>query len=158
MEACLVDALRCDQARAAHELCAHGNAGEHVCPVDTVAFRHGEYCGDDHRARVHRPAFERIVEVLAVRGHAVDEGGAGRVERTLVAERRAGTATVPARKRRAYVVGAPRGDAKAGDVDEELLRRLAEVARRAAGALDARGKLLGDRRLAQSSPAPMSRL
>ena len=49
-----------------------------------------EHRGHDHHARVHRPALEGVVEVLAVRRRAVDERGAGGIEVARVADRRAG--------------------------------------------------------------------
>jgi hypothetical protein len=40
----------------------------------------GEQRGDDHDARVHRPALERVVEVLSMSCSSVHERGTGRVQ------------------------------------------------------------------------------
>ena len=129
MEARLVDELGRDQARTAHELHAHGDPSYHCISRQTVTFHDRENCGDDHRARVHRPAFERVVEVLAVRGSAVDERGAGGIQRARVADGGAAAVRLPALERRAHVVGVARSDAQAGDVDQQLLDQLAHCVR-----------------------------
>ena len=111
MEARVVDALRRDQASAAHELDADGDAGERVAPLETLAFRHRQDRRHDHRTGVHRSAFEGVVEVFAVRRGAIHERGAGAVERARLADGRAPAIALPAGERRAHVIRAPRRDA-----------------------------------------------
>src|SRR5207248_3403270 len=144
METGLVNAHGSDEARAAHELDAYRDAGERVHALQLVSFRHRQYGRHDHRTGVHRAAFERVVEILAVRGRAVDERGAGRVERARMGDCGTAACALPACDGRAYVVRPARGDAKTGHVYHELLRRLAEIGRRRARALNARGELLGN--------------
>ena len=144
MEARLVNARGSDEASAAHELDADRDAGERVRALQLVSLRHRQHRGNDHRAGVHRPAFERVVEILAVRGGAVHERRARGVERARMADRAAAARALPSGERRAHVVGPARGHAKTSHVDEELLRRFAEIDRRRACARDARGELLGN--------------
>ena len=47
--------------------------------VRLVPLAGGEHRRHDHRAGMHRPAFEGVVEILAMRRRAVDEGGAAAV-------------------------------------------------------------------------------
>ena len=75
MEARLVDALGRNQARAAGDLEAHRHAVEEIRAGDAIAFRDGEERGNDHGARVHRAALERVVVILAVGSRAVHECG-----------------------------------------------------------------------------------
>jgi hypothetical protein len=70
---------------------------------------------------MHRPAFKRIVEILAMRRGAVDESRAGGIERTAVADRRAGAVIVPSGKRACDIVLVPRGRAQTDDIDQQVL-------------------------------------
>ena len=56
-------------------------------PSSRVALAGRQHRRHDHRAGMHRPALEGVVEILAVRRRAVDEGGAGRAERARVTDR-----------------------------------------------------------------------
>ena len=96
---------------------------------------------------MHRPAFERVVEVLAVGGRAVHECGAARVERARMADRAAAARAFPPLDGGAHIVGLARRDAQASDVDQELFRRLAEIDGRLARAREARRQLLRDGRI-----------
>ena len=60
-----------------------GDALLHVGAHERAMLRDREHRGNDHRARMHRPAFERVVVVLAVRGRAVDERRVVGTERAL---------------------------------------------------------------------------
>ncbi len=124
MKAGLVDQLRRHEARAAHQLGADGDRLVDLASDQTFSLGQREDCRHDHGARVHRPAFERVVEVFAMRRGAVHERGAGGVERTRVADRGAPAFGLPAGERGAHIVGAARGDAQAADVEEEPLHRL----------------------------------
>src|SRR5262249_13224597 len=110
-----------DQARTAQRLDAGGDADERVSPVAAEALARGEDRGHHHRAGVHGPALEGVVEVLAVRGRAVDHRGVLRAEPGRVAERRARAAFVDARDQGANVIRAAGGDAKSRDVDQQVL-------------------------------------
>ena len=99
------------------------------------------------RAAVHRPAFERIVEILAMRGGAVDHRRVFRAELAAMPERAARAAAIDAGDQRAHVIGIARGDAQSGDVDQQLLGACAHRRRNAVNAErgDAISELLGDR-------------
>ena len=81
MEARLVRRHRRDQAEAAQQLDAGGDADEQPVAAEPFALAGGQHGGHDDRAGMHRTALEGVVVVLAVRGGAVDERGAERVER-----------------------------------------------------------------------------
>ena len=95
---------------------------------------------------MHGAALESVVEILAVRRGAVDESGAGAAQRAGVADRRARAVVVKARKRGLDIILVARGDAKPGDVDQQILAFGAHSGRQLAGVErnDARGQLLGD--------------
>ena len=118
--------------RAAHELAAHRHAAQRILAGDLFPLADREHRRHDHRAGVHRAALEGVVEVLAVRRGAVDERRAAGVERALVADGGAAAGGFPAVERGAHVVRVARGDAQAGDVDQQLLDDFARRLRRRA--------------------------
>ena len=67
--------------------------------VELVALAGRQHRRHDHGAGMHRAALEGVVEILAVRRGAVDEGGARRAQRARVADRGAGPVVVPAGER-----------------------------------------------------------
>ena len=75
--------------------------GRAVRPVALAGREHGRH---DDRAGMHRPALEGVVEILAMRGGAVDQRRAGRAQRAGVADHGAGTVVVAAGERRLDVV------------------------------------------------------
>ena len=92
MKAGFVHRLRHHGAQAAHDLDADRNAEQRLspCPVyERLRRRLVAPSRHDHGAGMHRPAFEGVVEILAMRRGAVDEGGAGGTQRAGVADRRA---------------------------------------------------------------------
>ena len=93
-----------------------------------------EHRRHDHRAGMHRAALEGVVEILAMRRGAVDEGGAGRAHGARVADRGAGAVVLPAGERGLDVVVVARGDAEARRRRSAGPRR---CARTAAGSLPA---------------------
>ncbi len=102
---------------------------------------------------MHRAALEGVVEILAMRRRAVDESGAGGGEAAGVAE--GGDAAVLGGGERGGDVGlAPRGEAEAEDVEEEVLADAARRGRRRARGEggDALREALGDGHAL--SPAP----
>ena len=70
-----------------------------------------EHRRHDHRACMDRAAFESVVEILAMRGRPVDEGGARRIQRASMPDRRARAVIVATRQRASDVVLVARGDA-----------------------------------------------
>ena len=71
---------------------------------------------------MHRAAFERVVEILAMRSRTVDQRGAVRIVAMRLAERRA--ATLRRRGERGlHVVLVARGNDQAGDIEQKTLRR-----------------------------------
>ena len=89
MKARLVHALGRDQAQPAHHLAADRDAAREVAAGQRVLLGGGENGRDDHRARMHRAAFEGVVVVLAVRGRAVAQRRGGHVEAARVTDQRA---------------------------------------------------------------------
>ena len=79
MEARLVDGLGHDQAEPAHRLDADGDAVERIRAGDAVALGDRQHGRHDDDAGMHRTAFEGVVEILAMRGKAVQQRGTGRV-------------------------------------------------------------------------------
>src|SRR2546421_11200328 len=73
---------------------------------------------------MHRAALEGVVEVLAVRGSAIDERCACRIERARVAEGGAAPRGFPSCERGAHVIGVAGRDAQTGDVDQQLFKSL----------------------------------
>src|SRR5262252_3631881 len=99
-------------------------------PVAAEALARGEHRRNDHRARVHRPAFEGVVEILAVGRGAVDHRGVFGVEGAGVADRGAAAAVVDARDQCPYVVGGAGGHAQAGHVDQQIFAARADLRRK----------------------------
>jgi hypothetical protein len=101
---------------------------------------------------MHRAALKSVVEILAMRSRAVDEGGACRVQHALVPDRRAGAVIVAARQRAFDIVLVARGDTQADHVDQQILAFAHGCARQRAGLQcnDLFGQRFGDRGLWQS--------
>ena len=99
MEAGLVHGLRHHEAEPAQHLGADGNPDQRHAAVGIVPLAGREHRRHDHRAGMDRAAFERVVEILAMRRGAVDEGGAGRGQRARVPDRGAGAVIVAAAER-----------------------------------------------------------
>src|SRR5262249_46079551 len=66
------------------------------------------------------PAFESVVEILAMRRGAVDEGCAGGAEAAFMADGRAWSVVIAAGERALDVVLVARRDAKTHDVDQQI--------------------------------------
>ena len=69
----MCDSLRRDEAHAAHQLDAGGDALDDGVAGEPAMLGGREHSGHDDRAGMHRAAFERVVVILAVRRRAVDE-------------------------------------------------------------------------------------
>ncbi len=114
--------------------------------VGIVALAGGEHGRHDDGAGMHRSALERVVEILAMRRGAVDEGGAGRAHAPGMADRGAGPIVVPAGERAGDIVLVARGDAEADHVDQQIFAFLPHGGRQARRIErhDAVGQMLGD--------------
>ncbi|WP_247835882.1 hypothetical protein [Bradyrhizobium sp. 200] len=121
VETGLVDGLRHHEAQPAQHLGADGDPGQRHSSVRVVPLAGGEHGRHDHGACMHRSALKSVVEILAMRGRAVDEGGARRIQRAPVSDRSAGAVIVAARQRASDVVLVARGDAQPDHVDQQIL-------------------------------------
>ena len=148
VEAGFVHGLRHHGGEPAHRLGADRNADERSRSVRPVALASRQHRRHHHRAGMHRPAFEGVVEILAMRRGAVDEGGARRAHGARMPDCRAWSLLVEACERRLDVVLVARRDAKTGDVDQQILAFDANGGRQPRGIKrgNARCQLLGDRR------------
>ena len=99
MKAGLVHRLRHHGREPAHGLGADRDAEQGSSAVRPVPLAGRQHRRHHHRAGMHRAALESVVEILAMRGGAVDEGGAGRAQGAGVADRRAGAVVVAAGER-----------------------------------------------------------
>jgi hypothetical protein len=111
--------------------------------IARIAIRPGEHGGQDDHAGMHGPAFERVVEILAVCRDPVQHRGIGRRETAGDADRRAGPAFINALAGGGEKVGAARGDADPRDVDQLGLRHRGGC-RRGPGGKAGIGERFGD--------------
>ncbi len=70
----LVDGLRDHEAQPAQNFGADGDADQRHAAIGIMLFACSQDRRHDHRAGMHRAALEGIVEILAMRRGAVDEG------------------------------------------------------------------------------------
>ena len=96
VKARLVHRLRHHHAEPAQHLAAHRDPDQRHAAVRIVPFARGQHGGHDDGAGMDGAALERVVEILAMRRGAVDEGGARGSQRARVADRRARAIIVPA--------------------------------------------------------------
>ena len=129
-----MDRLGHDHAQPAQRFYADRHAKKRRSPAAAEALTRGQHRRHDDRAAVHRPALERIVEILAVRGGAVDHRRILRAEFSAMAQRAAGAAAVDAGDQSLDVPGISRGDAEARNVDQQLLGACAHRDRDLVGA------------------------
>src|SRR5690606_16686029 len=104
MEVRFVNRARRDVVEAADGLQANDEALEAIRARPVEALAGGEDGRDDHGADASRRPFERVIEVLAMRGGAVYERGPRRVQRTGVTESGALSDAVPAGEERGDVL------------------------------------------------------
>ena len=117
--------------------------------IELLLLGERQHGGNDHGAGMHGAALEGVVEVLAVRGGAVDEGGAGGGERRGMRRWPSpGPGSGQAAQRGGDVVGRAGCDAEADDVDQQALAGLADGGRQSCriDGADAIGELFGDGR------------
>ena len=116
----LVHAFGRDEAQPAHGFDAGRDADERGAAVRAMPLARRQHRRHDDGAGMHRPALERVVEILAMGGGAVDESGAGGAKPAGVADRRARPVIVAGRKRRRHVILAARREAQADNVDRQI--------------------------------------
>ena len=148
MEAGLVHRLRHHRAQAAHHLAADNDSDECGFAIRPVALAGRQHRRHHHRPGMHRAAFEGVVEIFAMRGGAVDEGGARRRQCSGVPDCRAGAVIVEASERAFDVVLVARDDAETDDIDQQILAFTADGGRQRSRveANDGCSQLFGDRR------------
>jgi hypothetical protein len=86
-----------------------------------MALAGGKHRRHDHRAGMDGTALERIVEILAVRRCAIDEGRARRRQRARVSDHCAGPVIVGTSERAFDIILLARGDTETNDVDQKVL-------------------------------------
>jgi hypothetical protein len=107
----LVDGLRHHEAQPAQHFGADGDPDQRHATVRIMPLASSEHRRHDHGAGMDRTALKSVVEILAMRGRPVDEGGARRIQYALVPDRRAWAVIVATRQRASDVVLVTRGDA-----------------------------------------------
>ena len=80
----------------------------------------GEHRRHDDRAGVHRAAFERVVEILAVDRGAVDQRRSGGRQRAHMPDGGARPVIVAGRERGFNVILIARGDRQADHIDQQI--------------------------------------
>src|SRR3954452_4417605 len=145
MEARLVRRLRHHQAEAAQHLDAERDAAKRRRAVRVVPLARGEHRRHDHGTCVHRPALKCVIEVLAMRRRAVNEGRACGAPPARMADRRAWPVIVATGKRGLHVILLARRDAQADHVDGQILALVAHTWWDSTERENAIGELLGQR-------------
>ena len=133
MEAGLVHRLGHDEAEAAQHLGADRNTDQRHAAVRIVPLAGREHGRHDDGPGMHGATLERVVEILAMRGGAVDEGRARRGQHARMADRGAATVIVRAAEAAANIILVARGDTEPDHVDQQILAfargRLRQAAR-----------------------------
>src|SRR5258706_10249144 len=104
---------------------------------------------------MHRAAFEGVVEILAVRSGAVQEGRIFRVEGLRMPERGAGAAGIHAFFERQDVIAVARGDAKARHVQQKVLTSVLHLPGYSLQSTRPSSKHFGNRVLHAMYPPPL---
>jgi len=148
VKARLVDAHGCHQAQAADRLDPRRDALERGAAIGALLLGDRQHRRHDHRARVHRPPFEGVIEILAVGGGAIDERGPDGVDGAGMPDRRCGTCREARSQDRADIVALPRGNAEPDHIEDERLRHRPHSRRQRPRIerRDALGQHLGDGR------------
>src|SRR3954451_10750906 len=81
-----VDGLWHDKTQTAENLGASRDADLRRSPIWITTLAGGENCRHDHRAGMHGPTFESVVEIFSMCGGAVHERRARGAQRTFVAD------------------------------------------------------------------------
>jgi hypothetical protein len=115
-----VHCFRHDEAQTAEHFGPNRNAYQRRPSVGIVALAGGQNRRHDHRAGVNRAALESIVEILAMRGGAIDKGRATRSQRALMADHCARAIIFPTRKRAGDIIFVAGGDTQADHIDQEI--------------------------------------
>src|SRR5262245_16632861 len=152
MEAGLVYRLGHDGTQAAHDFRADGDAQQCRAAFRLVPLASGQDGWHNHRAGVYRPAFKRIVEILAVRRGAVDECRSRGAERAGMADSRARPLVIAAGERASDVSLVAGSDAESDHINEQILALSTHGGGQIVGAQrgNRRSELLGNGSLRQS--------
>ena len=102
-----------------HDLASRSDALHDGSAIQAAVLGDGEHGRNDHRARMHRPPFERVVEILAVRRSSVDESGVIGAHCRDMADRGALARRGHAGEAGADIVGIARGNAQPGDIQHQ---------------------------------------
>ena len=135
---------------------ADRDAEQRRAAVRAMALAGRQHRRHDHRAGMDRPALECVVEILAMRGGAVDEGRARGAQLACVPDGGAGPIIVTGRRARLNVVLIAGGDAEPNDVDQQILAFVPDVVRQTCAASSAAmrcSKIVGNRRQREAAPA-----
>ncbi len=133
MKSRLVDGFGNHEAQAAHRFDADRHAEQRRAPAAAETLARRQHRRHDDRAAVHRPAFERIVEILAVPRGAVDHRRVLGAEFAAMADRAARAAAIDAGDQRLDVIRVARGDAQARDIDQQFFGARADRRRNLLG-------------------------
>jgi hypothetical protein len=125
----LVDRLRGHEAEAAHELDAGRDAAQRVGAGASEALARGQHRRHDDGARMDRPALEGVVEILAMRGRAVDERRRVQVGAPVVPDQRRGAGLLRGGEHGVHVIRAARRDAQPGIIEDEVAARAGDRVR-----------------------------
>ena len=118
MKAGLVGERRRHGGEPAHRLNADRDAKKRRAAIQLVPLAGRQYGRHDHRAGMNRAAFERVVEILAVDGRAIDHRRFGRRQRAGMTDGGARPVILARRERGAHVILVARRDREPDHVDQ----------------------------------------
>ncbi len=120
----LVHAFRRRETQPAHHFATDGDTARKIAARQRMPLRGGGDRRDDHRAGVHRAAFERVVEIFAVRRRAVAQRRGGDIEAAAMADQRARTRFRGRAQCGLHVIAAAGGDTQARDIHQHRVAHL----------------------------------
>ena len=120
MKSGFVGERRRNERQPAHRLDADSEAEQRRFAVAAVALAGREHRRHDDGAGMDRAALERIVEILAVDGGAVDERRGGGGQRARMADRGARPVIVAGGERAFHIIFVARGHGEPDHVDQQL--------------------------------------
>ena len=119
MKAGLVGERRRHGGEPAHRLDADRDAKKRRAAIQLVPLAGRQHGRHDHRAGMNRAAFERVVEILAMDGRAIDHRRFGRRQRAGMTDGGARPVILTGRERGAHVILVARRDREADHVDQQ---------------------------------------
>src|SRR5262245_65491048 len=99
MEAGLVYRLGHNGTQTTHDFRADSDTQQYRAAFRLMTLASRQHGRHDHGARVNRPAFKRVVKILAVRRSAVDERRSRGAKRARMPDSRARPVVIPAGQR-----------------------------------------------------------